>query len=48
MSNTPFAIVVRPRIKLNLSEEEIQEILKQIERELKDQELKKVVEHVEP
>jgi len=48
MSDTPFAIVVRPRIKLNLSEEEIQEILKQIERELKDQELKKVVDVVEP
>ena len=43
-----FAIVVRPRVKLNLSEEEIQEILKQIERELKDQELKKVVDVVEP
>jgi len=35
-------------VKLNLSEEEIQEILKQIERELKDQELKKVVDVVEP
>ena len=48
MSDTPFAIVVRPRIKLNLTEEEIQDILKQIERELKDQEIKKVVDIVEP
>ena len=48
MSDTPFAIIVRPKVKLNLSEEEIQDILKQIERELKDQELKKVVDVVEP
>ena len=47
MSDTPFAIIVRPKVKLNLSEEEIQEILKQIEKELKKNELEQIVDHVE-
>jgi len=47
MSDTPFAIIVRPKVKLNLSEEDIQEILKQIEKELKKNELEQIVDHVE-
>ena len=47
MSNTPFCIIVKPKTKLNMSEEELQKLLKQIEQELKRNELEQIVDHVE-